>query len=133
MSEQLLIGNQTLDDASHFLRQSQRDEKESERDVSVWSEGGPILDQERAAIVIATYRRNLEKTEAQLAAARQEIASLHVQLRQLVVDSAAYASSSSSGGTIQVGKKGAAASNHFNVSCNACTMTQYLSYSYILS
>ena len=46
--------------------------------------GGPLEDQERAALVLSSYKKSLEKSENRLAISRQEVATLQVQLRSVI-------------------------------------------------
>lgn len=47
------------------------------------AEDSVIIEQQRATTVLNTYKRNLEKTEKNLAESRKEVASLNAQMRQL--------------------------------------------------
>ena len=46
--------------------------------------GGPLEDQERAALILSSYKKSLEKSENKLAISRLEVVTLQVQLRSLI-------------------------------------------------
>ena len=86
LGEQMLIGELALKEASALMDQADQFEKDAVRERLQRAEGGLMAEQERMALVLSSYKRNLEKAEGRLAESRREAADLAVQIRQLVAN-----------------------------------------------
>jgi hypothetical protein len=64
---QISIGTGVLEQASKEIKDSEREQQEASRSIAEGSEGGSLVDQERAALVLSSYKRSLEKSETLLA------------------------------------------------------------------
>jgi len=84
LEEQLLIGQAALTEAEEVANASDNFEREAVRERLQRAEGGLLAEQEKMALVLNTYKRNLEKTESKLAESRRVAADLTAQINQLV-------------------------------------------------
>lgn len=84
LNEQRLIGEAALNDANIVIGNSENLEKSQIRDRLQRSEEDALNEQQKATIILQTYKRNIENTEKKLAASRMEVANLHAQIRQLI-------------------------------------------------
>jgi hypothetical protein len=64
---QISIGTGVLERASKEIKDSEREQQEATRSIAEGSEGGALVDQERAALVLSSYKKSLEKSETLLA------------------------------------------------------------------
>jgi hypothetical protein len=70
--KQIPIGTGVLEQASKTIKDSEREQHEASRSIEERSEGGPLIDQERAALVLSSYKKSLEKSETLLAGEPEE-------------------------------------------------------------
>jgi hypothetical protein len=70
--KQIPIGTGVLEQASKTIKDSEREQHEASRSIEERSEGGPLIDQERAALVLSSYKKSLEKSETLLAGESEE-------------------------------------------------------------
>ena len=84
LNEQRLIGEAALNDANVIIGNNENLEKNQIRDRLQRSEEDALNEQQKATIILQTYKRNIENAEKKLAASRMEVANLHAQIRQLI-------------------------------------------------
>jgi len=84
VNEQLLIGDKALNDAKNKMQKTEDENEKLLKGRVKELEESTLIDQQRALAVLNTYKLNLSKTEVKLAAAKKEIASLNVQVKELI-------------------------------------------------
>ena len=84
LNEQVLIGEDALKDAIVLLEDSARFERETIRERIQNAENELVAEQERMNLILATYKKSLEKAEFKLAEARRKEADMAIQIQQLV-------------------------------------------------
>ena len=84
LNEQLLVGDKAINDAKAKIEKTEDENENLLKDRVKELEEATLIDQQRALAVLNTYKANLAKTETKLAAAKKEIASLNVQVKNLI-------------------------------------------------
>lgn len=94
VSEQPLIATAAIQEAQTIVDITEKNERELLRGMLHSAQSDTIAEQERLTLIISSYKRNLEKTEAKLAQTKQENVGLNIQIKQLVDNIASRTSSS---------------------------------------